>query len=117
MYNQNKTLRAFFFLFHLLIFCLDSMFAFFIFQGQDCNFLHEGVPERRELCKYYVSDCCLMGNDCIFMHNILSITIYSNLLHDYVKFIFLNFLERSSLEVVSSLDEYWVIDIIYLAVA
>jgi len=37
-------------------------------KGADCQFLHKGVPRRRELCRYYVTDSCL-ADECIFMHS------------------------------------------------
>jgi hypothetical protein len=41
-----------------------------IFQGDHCQYLHSGNPERKfELCKFYLMDCCAKKEKCLYMHS------------------------------------------------
>ena len=44
-----------------------------LLQGEECPFRHDksAVVKKREMCKFYASNSCYLGNDCLYMHNIL----------------------------------------------
>ena len=46
-------------------------------QGEQCKFEHELVvpDKKKELCKFYLQGYCSKGDNCIYMHNILSYSL------------------------------------------
>ena len=42
-------------------------------KGKECQFLHKGdIIKKTEICKFFKSESCMKGADCVYSHDLTS---------------------------------------------